>query len=42
MGVRTRHLTFCIEIDHKHTYKFCVKKCLHVNNYIHSGDGVKC
>jgi hypothetical protein len=25
----------CMEIDHKHVYKFCVKYCLHVNNYKH-------
>jgi len=28
-------MKFGIEIDYKHTHKFCMKYCLHVNNYKH-------
>jgi hypothetical protein len=27
-------------VDEKHFYKFCIKFCLHINNYKH-GDGAK-
>jgi hypothetical protein len=24
---------FCMEIGHKHTYKFCLKRCMYMNSY---------
>jgi hypothetical protein len=29
---------FDTEIDYNHTYKFCMKYCLRVNNYKHGYD----
>jgi hypothetical protein len=36
-----RHVKLCMLIDHKHTYKFCMKHVLCTNNYKHGGDYTK-
>jgi hypothetical protein len=30
-----RHVKFCMDKDHTHTYKLCMKYGLQVNNYKH-------
>jgi hypothetical protein len=39
LSTNFRHVKFCMEIDYKHTYKFCMKYILCGDNYEH--DSVK-